>query len=360
MSRILVINPGGTSTKVALFEDDTAVFSKTVIHPSEELKDFGRVMEQHAFRTKVVEEVLKEAGIAIESVDIVMARGGLAQPMEGGVYEVTDDLIADMRDCRYGEHASNLGALIARDLAERAGVHAYIMDPVSVDEMDDVARITGLKEISRVSLLHALNSRAMARAVADELHKPYEALNMVTAHLGAGISIIPHRKGKMIDCNNPMEMGPFCPDRAGGLPSKELAKLCFSGKYEEQEFLKKMTREGGLNDHLGTKDLRVAEKMAADGDEYADLVLSAMSYQIAKEIGAMATALTGDVDAIVLTGGMAHSERMVKEITERVQYIAPVFVKAGEYEMEALAGGGQRVLTGTETSKPYERMNRPQ
>ena len=192
------------------------------------------------------------------------------------------------------------------------------------------------------------------------MHKPYEALNMVTAHLGAGISIIPHRKGKMIDCNNPMEMGPFCPDRAGGLPSKELAKLCFSGKYEEQEFLKKMTREGGLNDHLGTKDLRVAEKMAADGDEYADLVLSAMSYQIAKEIGAMATALTGDVDAIVLTGGMAHSERMVKEITERVQYIAPVFVKAGEYEMEALAGGGQRVLTGTETSKPYERMNRPQ
>lgn len=355
MSRILVINPGGTSTKVAVFDDETAVFTKNVDHSSEELRDFARVFDQHAFRTGVIRQVLAEAGVDLQSVDIIMARGGLGQPMEGGVYEVTDDLIADMKETRYGEHASNLGAVIARELAQQSGVRAYIMDPVSVDEMEDVARITGLKEIERVSLLHALNSRAMAREAAKELGKDYEALNLITAHLGGGISIIPHKQGKMIDCNNPMEMGPFCPDRAGGLPSKALVKLCYSGKYTEQELLKKMTRDGGLNDHLGTKDLRVAEKMAQDGDENADLVLSALSYQIAKEIGAMATVLCGKVDAIILTGGMAHSDRMVKDIARRTEFIAPVIVKAGEFEMEALAGGGLRVLAGTQTARPYER-----
>ena len=355
MSRILVINPGGTSTKVALFEDTKALFSKTVDHPSEDLKEFGRVFDQHDLRTDVVRDVLTEAKVDLKDIDIVMARGGLAQPMEGGVYEVTRDLLSDMETTRYGEHASNLGAVIASELAAEAGVKACIMDPVSVDEMHDVARLTGLKEIERVSLLHALNSRAMGRSAAADLGKEYEDLNLVTAHLGGGISIIPHEKGKMIDCNNPMEMGPFCPDRAGGLPSKALVKLCYSGKYTEQELLKKMTREGGLNDHLGTKDLRVAEKMAEEGHPQADLVLSAMSYQIAKEIGAMATVLCGKVDAIVLTGGMANSRRMVAEISERVEFIAPVIVKAGEFEMEALAGGGLRVLQGRQTARPYER-----
>lgn len=355
MSRILVINPGGTSTKVALFEDDRTIFTRTVDHPAEDLREFPRVFDQHDFRTAVIRDVLREADVTPESVDMVMARGGLAQPMEGGVYEVTEDLLDDMENARYGEHASNLGAVIARDLAKLAGVKAYIMDPVSVDEMIDVARITGLQEIERVSLLHALNSRAMAREAAKDLGKTYEELNLVTAHLGGGISIVPHEKGKMIDCNNPMEMGPFCPDRAGGLPSLALAKLCFSGKYTEQELIRKMTREGGLNDHLGTKDLRVAEKMAADGNEKAQQVLSAMSYQIAKEIGAMATVLSGKVDAIVLTGGMANSRRMVQEIRDRVEFIAPVLVKAGEFEMEALAGGGLRVLRGEEAARPYER-----
>lgn len=353
MSRILVINPGGTSTKVAVFEDATPVFNKTITHAATELTDFERVFDQRPYRTERIFRTLDEERIDLESIDIIMARGGLGKPMEGGVYGVSGAMIEDMKNARYGEHASNLGCAIAKDLAEEIGVNAYVMDPVSVDEMNDVARLTGLKEIPRVSLLHALNSRCAAREAAKDLGKAYEDTNLITAHLGAGISVVPHEKGKMIDCNNPMEMGPFCPDRAGGLPSRALAKLCFSGKYTQEALLTKISREGGLYDHLGTKDLRDAEQMAAEGDEYAALVIRAMSYQIAKEIGAMATALSGEVDAIVLTGGMANSRTVVQEIEKRTAFIAKVIVKAGEFEMEALAEGGCRLLHGETAPKEY-------
>ena len=353
MSRILVINPGATSTKIAVFEDGSAVLRETVNHSREKLAEFHQTYDQLAYRTELIRETLSEAGIALDSLQIIMSRGGIGRPMEGGIYEVSEAMLKDMREATYGDHASNLGCAIASSLADEIGVKACIMDPVSVDEMEEVARISGLKELTRLSQIHALNSRAMAREVARELDRPYEELNLITAHLGGGISIIPHKKGKMVDCNNPMEMGPFCPDRSGGLPVRSLVKLAFSGKYTKDELLKKMGKEGGLADHLGTKDLREAENMAKEGDEYADLVLDAMNYQIAKEIGAMATVLAGKVDAIVLTGGMANSQRLVEEVTRRTSFIAPVIIKAGEFEMEALAGGGMRVLTHEETPKAY-------
>ncbi len=353
MSRILVINPGATSTKIAVFEGGLAVFKETVDHSQEKLAEFSKTYDQLEYRTHLIRERLAANGIALSSLDIIMSRGGIGRPMEGGIYEVTAPMLEDMKAATYGDHASNLGCAIARTLADEIGVRACIMDPVSVDEMEDVARISGLKELPRLSQIHALNSRAMAREVARELGRPYEELNLITAHLGGGISIIPHKRGRMVDCNNPMEMGPFCPDRTGGLPVRSLVRLAFSGKYTREELLTKMGREGGLADHLGTKDLREAEAMARDGDEYADLVLDAMNYQIAKEIGAMATVLKGQVDAIILTGGMANSRRLVEDVTERTSFIAPVMVKAGEFEMEALAGGGQRILSGEEAAKTY-------
>ncbi len=353
MSRILVINPGATSTKIAVFEDGSAVFKETVNHSREKLAEFQQIYDQREYRTELIRDQLAAAGISLDTLDIIMSRGGIGRPMEGGIYEVTEAMLKDMEAATYGDHASNLGCAIARTLAEEIGVRACIMDPVSVDEMEDVARISGLKELPRLSQIHALNTRAMAREVARELGRPYEELNLITAHLGGGISIIPHKMGRMVDCNNPMEMGPFCPDRCGGLPVRSLVKLAFSGKYTKDELLVKMAREGGLADHLGTKDLREAEAMAQAGNEYAELVLDAMNYQIAKEIGAMATVLSGKVDAIILTGGMANSRRLVEDVKGRTGFIAPVIVKAGEFEMEALAGGGERVLSGEEVPKQY-------
>lgn len=353
MSRILVINPGATSTKIAVFDEGQVVFKETVNHSREHLSKFMKIYDQLDYRTGLILEHLTANDISLESLDIIMSRGGIGKPMEGGIYDVNEAMLKDMREATYGDHASNLGSAIARTLAEKVGIRACIMDPVSVDEMEDVARISGLKELPRLSQIHALNSRAMAREVAKELGRPYEELYLITAHLGGGISIIPHKRGKMVDCNNPMEMGPFCPDRSGGLPVRSLVKLAFSGKYSKDELLVKMGREGGLADHLGTKDLREAEAMAKAGNEYANLVLDAMNYQIAKEIGAMATVLSGRVDAIILTGGMANSQRLVKDVTRRTEFIAPIIIKAGEFEMEALAGGGERVLKGEEQTRQY-------
>lgn len=353
--KILVINPGGTSTKIGVYADKQNIFEKNVTHTQEELAPFLRIYDQRDYRTAVVYNALKENGISLSDIDVIIGRGGMGKPIEGGVYAVNEAMLEDVKNASYGEHAANLGPIIAKGLADVSKVPALIMDPVSVDEMEPIARISGLAELPRISMMHTLNSRAVAKKVAQEKGKRYEDLRLIVVHLGSGISITPHACGRMIDCNNSFEAGPMSPDRAGSLPAKSLVKLCYSGKYADAtELTTKINRKGGLYDHLGTKDLREAEKMAEDGNEYAELVLNAMAYQIAKEIGAMATVLKGDVDFIIITGGMAYSGRLVNYVTESVRFIAPVIIKPGEKELDALAYGALGAIRGEEPIKVYK------
>jgi len=353
MKRILVINPGATSTKFAVYENEKQLFKKTVDHSVQELKNFARIIDQYQYRLDLILKNLEEQGIDLNSLAGVVGRGGLLKPLTGGTYKVNDKMIADLEQAERGEHASNLGAVMAKNLADKLGIPSFIVDPVSVDEMEPVARISGLPDLERVSMSHALNMKAVARKVAKEMGKKYEELNFVVAHLGTGVSVTPHKKGRMIDVNNAQEEGPFSADRCGGLPAKLLVKLCYSGKYTYQEMKDKLSTQGGIYAYLGTKDLREAEKMAANGDKKADLVLAALAYQVAKEIGAMAAVLEGEVDRIILTGGMANSQRIVNDITRRVKFIAPVVLVPGEEELEALALGALRVLQGEEEAKEY-------
>lgn len=350
-----MINPGGTSTKIAVFEDGNAVFKKTIDHPAQELCKYPKVFDQREFRTNLIIKSLETEKCRVEELAAVIGRGGIVKPILGGVYQVNKALMEDMRRAVYGEHASNLGAVIAKDIADKAGIPSFIMDPVSVDEMQPVAKLSGMKELPRIALQHTLNSRAVARLIAEEMGQKYEELRLIVVHLGAGISVTPHLNGKIIDCNNALEGGPFSADRAGYLPSRSLVKLCYSGKYStSDELIKKINSAGGLFDHLGSKDLRDVEKMVAEGDTYAKLVLDAMIYQIAKEIGAMATVLLGKVDYIILTGGMAFSNELVKGITNRVGFIGKILVRPGEKEMEALAQGAYRAIRGEEAIKIYQ------
>ncbi len=350
---VLAINPGSTSTKVAVFEGKENLIQKNIDHSEEDLKKFQKITDQFEYRKNIIQDWLKSEGYNIADFIAVVGRGGLVKPISSGIYQVTDALIKDLEIGVQGEHASNLGGIIARSIADEFNLPSYIVDPVAVDEFEDIARLSGIKEIPRKSLVHALNVKATAYRVAKEQGKKLEDLNMVVAHLGGGISIVPLKNGKMIDANNANEMGPFSPERAGSLPSSDLAKLCFSGKYKSFAEFKPIIRgKGGLFSYLGTNDLREAEKMMADNDN-AKLVIDAMAYQIAKEIGAMATVLEGKVDCIVLTGGMAYSEYLTKKIEKSVQFIAPVIIEAGEDEMEALNEGVLRLLDG-EKVKIYE------
>ncbi|MBP2638776.1 MAG: Butyrate kinase [Firmicutes bacterium] len=353
MKKILVINPGATSTKFGVFNGEKLIFEETVQHFAHDLGHFERIVDQLQYRLDLIIQVMINANIALTALDCVVARGGLLKPLTGGTYIVNGDMLTDLREAKRGEHASNLGALLVDILAKQLNIPAYIVDPVSVDELEPEARISGLPELSRNSMVHALNSKAVARKVAANMGKKYEDINLVVAHLGTGISVTPHIKGRMIDVNNALEEGPFSPDRCGGLPARSLVKLCYSGKYNEQEMLKKLSGSGGLFAYLGTKDLREAEKMASEGNEKAELVLKAMAYQVAKEIGAMATVLSGVVDSVVLTGGIAYSEKIVQIITDKVKYIAPVMVFPGEEELESLAAGALRVLRGEEQPQVY-------
>jgi len=354
VERILAINPGATSTKVAVFEGEKPLFKKTVEHHGDELKAFARIFDQKQYRLNLILKTLAEVNIAQESLSAVVGRGGLMKPMTSGTYEVNEQMVDDLEHRPQGEHASNLGAALAFDLAKKLGIPAFIVDPVSVDEMEDVARISGLPELPRISLVHALNHKAVARKVAAEKGRRYEELNLVVAHLGSGISVAAHRKGRMIDVSNGKDEGAFSPDRCAGLPSTLLMKLCYSGKYTAKELAVRMMGSGGMFAYLGTRDIREAEKMAAEGNDQASLVLDAMAYQSAKEIGAMATVLDGEVDYIILTGGIAHSKRIVAAITKRVKFIAPVVVSPGEEELEALVMGALRVLRGEEQAKVYK------
>lgn len=354
MHRILVINPGSTSTKVALYEDEREAWSETIVYDKNQLDGYERVIEQYEMRRLDVEETQKKRNLDLKSLSAVVGRGGPFKSLKSGTYRVDENLLEDVKAGRVqAEHISNIGVMLADELARKAGVPAFFVDPVSVDEFESLARVSGIPELERVSLLHTLSVRATAHKAAKDLGREYSDLNFIVAHLGGGISICPIRKGRIVDVNNANEGGPFAPERAGGLPSSSLVKLCYSGKFSYSEMKKRLVGNGGLAAHLGTNDSREVEKRIAGGDEKARLIYEAMAYQIAKEIGAMATVLKGEIDAILLTGGMAKSDMLVEWITERVSFLAPVRVYAGENEMEALALGVLRVLRGEEEGKKY-------
>lgn len=352
---ILAINPGSTSTKIALFEDEKQVFIKTIRHSAEEIGKFPNISSQFSFRKELILSELQQAGIDLTSIHAIVGRGGLIKPIESGVYEVNAEMIRDMETPVMGEHASNLGGLIAHHLALEAGseVKAFIADPVVVDELCPLARISGHPSIPRVSIFHALNQKSIARAYAKSKGKKYEDLNLVIAHLGGGVSVSAHCQGKVIDTNNALDGdGPLSPERSGGLPAGALVKLCFSGTKSQAEIKKMLCGAGGFVAYLHTNNAIEVEQKA-ETDAGWDLILEAMCYQVAKEIGAMACVLEGKVDAILLTGGIANGKRITDAIAKRTQFIAPVVVYPGEDEMRALAVNGLMVMKGELAPKVY-------
>lgn len=355
--RILTINPGSTSTKIALFEGEQMLFEKTIRHSNEELMPYARVADQFSFRKDVILEELKQEQVDLTSLDAVVGRGGLVKPISAGVYEVNEALIRDLIDPPLGEHASNLGGLIAADLVKQIGhgARAFIADPVVVDELQEVARVTGHPAFKRVSIFHALNQRAVARIYAQSIGKKYEELNLIIAHLGGGISVGAHQQGKVIDVNNALDGdGPFSPERAGSLPAQQLADLCFSGQYTHNEVKKMITGQGGIVAHLGTNDIRAVRALAEKGHAREKLILDALAYNVAKSIGSMAVVLRGKVDAILLTGGIVHGLITREYIREMVEFLAPVEYYPGEDEMSALAMNGLNVLCGEIEPQIYE------
>lgn len=353
MFKVLAINPGSTSTKVAIFEDEVCLWKDNIWHPTEDLQPFLQVGMQYAYRLNVIKDKLQEKGFALSELAAVVGRGGMLKPLAGGTYLVDEQMVEELLQGRQGEHASNLGGIMAYHLAGQAGIPAYIVDPVSVDEFEPVARLSGLPEIPRLSQSHALNMKAVARKTAQDMGRSYQSVNLVIAHLGSGISVSAHCHGQMVDVNNANHEGPFSPERCGGLPAYSLVKLCYSGQYTEKEMISRLLKEGGLYAYLGTKDAREAEKRLAAGDDQAKLVLQALCYQVAKEIGAMSAVLAGRVDRIILTGGLAYSRFITGEISRKVSFIAPVVLVPGEEEMQSLAMGALRVLRQEEKFKVY-------
>ena len=352
--KILSINPGATSTKVALYQDTNPIKVEVIRHSPDDLSTFKHTLDQLDYRRGLILKFLERNNVKVADLSAVVGRGGPFKPLESGTYTVNQKMLSDIKSGNVqADHPANLGALIAHELTKDTNVPAFIVDPVSVDEFSAVARISGLPELPRKSLSHALNIKMVARKAASELGKKYEELNLIIVHLGSGISVSSHLKGRMIDVNNANDMGPFSPQRCGALPITGLAKLCFSGESTYPEMYDRLTKKGGLLAHLGTDDVEEVEKRIEQGDEKAKLVYEAMVYQIAKEIGAMATTLNGDVDAIVLTGGIANSKRLVDLITDKVKFIANVMVFPGEDEMEALTLGALRVLSAQENPNRY-------
>jgi butyrate kinase len=352
--RVLTVNPGGTSTKIAVFEDSKLLFKKTVTHSGEDLKGFKSVFDEYEYRLDLILTALEDEKIQLNTLSAVVGRGGLLRPIEGGTYKVNDLMIEDVKNAINGEHASNLGCVLAKNLADKLSIPSFVVDPVSVDEFEPVARITGLSDIEKASWLHSLNHKAVCRKVAKEMGKRYDELNIIVAHLGSGISIAAHKRGKSIDGEGGRVDGPFSPERSGGLPTYPLIQLCYSGKYTYKEMVAKVSTIGGVYDYLKTKDMVKVEEMADGGDEKAKLMLEAFIFQCAKSIGSQAAVLAGDVDVIIITGGIAYSEVVVKGITERVKFIAPVVVVPGEEELESLSMGAFRVLSGEEEAKEYK------
>lgn len=351
----LVIDPGSTSTKFGVFEDEEPILAKTIQHSQEEFASFNRIIDQCPFRSEIVLRILHESKIDLTKIQGVIGIGGLLKAGNSGVYEVNGDMIDDLSIGRYGEHAANLGALISRNIAQMIGVKAYIADPITTDEMQEVARLSGLPEIRREGRAHTLNQKSIAARASKKLGKSYEESRLIVAHLGGGISIVAHLNGKMIDTNSARGEGPFCVDRTGGLNSWELAKLCFSGKFTKEQMLSRINGDGGIVAYLGTRDFREVIRLKVEGDQKAGIVFDALAYQVAKEIGAMAAVLKGKVDAVVITGGMANSEMLVEAILDRVSFIGPSLVYPGENELEALAAYLSEVLSGKRSVEQYSR-----
>lgn len=350
--KILAINPGSTSTKISLYEDEKEIFTKTLEHPVEEIEKFDKVIDQFEMRKDVILSFLKEKNFDIKELSAVVGRGGMLPPVRSGAYEVNELMLKTLREKPYMEHASNLGAPIAYEIAKDAGVKAYIYDSVRTDELNEIARISGMPDLPRTSTSHVLNSRAMAIKVAQKYGKRYNEMNFIVAHLGGGISLSVHEKGRIVDIVSDDE-GAFSPEAAGRVPCRSLIELCYSGKYSKKDMLKKLRGNGGLKAYLGTTDARQIEKMIEDGDEKARVVYEAMAYQVAKSIGELATVVEGNVDVIILTGGIAYSEMITSWIKKRVKFIAPVEIMPGQNEMESLAYGILRVLRGEEEAREY-------
>ncbi|WP_321334403.1 butyrate kinase [uncultured Bacteroides sp.] len=351
--KILAINPGSTSTKIAVYEDKRPVLVRNINHGVDELNTFSRIVDQFDFRRSLVLRELEMNGIPF-SFDVIIGRGGLVKPIESGVYEVNDTMKHDLLHA-VRAHACNLGGLIASDLASLIpGCRSFIADPGVVDELDDIARITGSPLLPRISVFHALNHKAVARRYAKEQGKKYENLNLIIGHLGGGISVAAHRCGRVVDVNNTLDGdGPFSPERAGTLPAGQLIDFCFNGQLTREELKKRISGQAGLAAHLGTTDVPAVLKAIENGDAKAELIMNAMIYNIAKSIGAASVVLYGKVDAILLTGGMAYSDYVISRIKERTSFLAPIFVYPGEDEMEALAASAFGALTGELIIKEY-------
>lgn len=356
MERLLVINPGSTSTKLAIYDGRQLHASITLNHSAAELAKFADIVDQIDFRTEALLSWLNEIEVCLTSITAVVCRGGLLKPIPSGVYLVNEEMAADLRTGKYGKHASNLAGLIGFGIGQRLDIPCYIVDPVVVDELQPLARISGHPKISRISIFHALNHKAMARRAAEQLGKPYAALKLIVTHMGGGISVGAHRYGHVIDVNNALNGdGPLSPERTGSLPTTALINYYFDQKVPLDELLRRFVGRGGLVNHLGTNDLREVQKRMEQGDERAQVVFRAMALQIIKEIGRASAVLNDDVDAVILTGGMAYSRALTDLITEYVQFIAPVIVLPGENELEALAHAALRVLRGLEKPRIYQR-----
>ncbi|MBO7333683.1 MAG: butyrate kinase [Lachnospiraceae bacterium] len=350
----LIINPGSTSTKIGVFEDETLLFEETLRHTTEEIAQYGSIFEQKDFRKEVILNILKEKDFDLKKLNFIVGRGGMLKPIPGGTYKVSNALLNDLIVGKQGQHASNLGGILAKEIGDSLGIPSYIVDPVVVDELEDIARLSGVPELPRRSVFHALNQKAVAKRYAKEIGKKYEDLNLIVVHMGGGVSVGAHKGGKVVDVFNALDgEGAFSPERAGAVPPGDLVKLCFSGKYDEKTIYKKLVGNGGFNAYLGTNDARIVEAKAKEGDPTAQAVFSAFHYQVAKDIGAMSTVLGGKVDQIILTGGIAYGKTTCDAIKAKVGWIAPITVYPGEDELLALCQGGLRVTLGEEKAMEY-------
>ena len=354
--KILVINPGSTSTKIAVYHNEDPIFVKNIKHTSKELEKFDKITDQLSYRKNLIIDELNASEISDDHVKAIIGRGGLIKPIESGVYLVNEQMIHDLKNSPLGEHASNLGGLIAYDIAHSLpDAKAYIANPVVVDEFEDIARISGHPLFQRKSIFHALNQKAVAHEHAKSIMRKYEDLNLIVVHLGGGITVGAHKKGRVIDVNQGLDgEGPFSPERSGTLPVGDLVRICFSNEYTQKEIKKMITGKGGLVAYLGTNNAYEVEKRVESGDQQAKLIYEAMAYQVSKTVGAMAAVLKGDVDGILITGGIAHDKWFVNQIIERVYKFGPVYVYPGEDEMKALATNALRVIKGEIKPKIYE------
>lgn len=350
----LIINPGSTSTKIGVFEDETLLFEETLRHSTEEIGRYASIVEQKDFRKKIITDLLESKNFDIKSLQVIVGRGGMLKPIPGGTYAVTDELLEDLKVGVQGQHASNLGGILAREIGDELGVPSYIVDPVVVDELMPIARYSGVPELPRTSVFHALNQKAVAKRYARECGKAYESLRLIVVHMGGGVSVGAHENGKVVDVFNALDGdGAFSPERAGAVPSGALIKMCYSGKYTEKEVYVKVVGKGGFNAYLGTNDMREVTKMADGGDARAQEAKAAFILQVSKDIGSMACVLNGRVDQIIVTGGIAYGKEVIEALKERAGWIAPFTVYPGEDELLALAQGALRVINGEEKAMTY-------